>query len=94
MTRERRIVITTDPGVSLLDLGGPLETFRVAAEFDRSEGEFEETEDRIEVDAEVCGYSGEEQMRAVFVRVLKTPPREYRKHFATSKTATVSPAAR
>jgi AraC-like DNA-binding protein len=40
---------------------------------------------RIESIAEECGYSGEEQMRATFVRVLKIPPREYRKRFATSK---------
>ena len=33
----------------------------------------------------MCGYGGEEQMRAAFVRVLKIPPRDYRKHFATSR---------
>src|SRR5215469_9678982 len=30
---ERRIAIVVYPGVSLLDLGGPLEAFRVASEF-------------------------------------------------------------
>jgi AraC-like DNA-binding protein len=44
-----------------------------------------ETNDRIEAIAEDCGYSGEEQMRAAFVRVLNIPPREYRKRFASSK---------
>ncbi len=45
----------------------------------------EETDNRIEAIAESCGYGGEEQMRAAFVRVLKVPPREYRRRFATSK---------
>jgi transcriptional regulator GlxA family with amidase domain len=45
----------------------------------------EETDERIETIAAKCGYSGEEQMRAVFARVLSIPPREYRKRFATSK---------
>jgi transcriptional regulator GlxA family with amidase domain len=46
----------------------------------------EETDMRIETVADQCGYSGEEQMRAAFVRVLSIPPRDYRKRFATSKT--------
>lgn len=45
----------------------------------------EETEQRIEAVAESCGYGGEEQMRASFVRALKIPPREYRRRFTTSK---------
>jgi len=35
---ERRIAITVYPGVSLLDLGGPLEAFRVASEFAGTRG--------------------------------------------------------
>ena len=45
----------------------------------------EETDERIETIARQCGYSGEEQMRAAFVRVLKISPRDYRKRFATTK---------
>ena len=48
----------------------------------------EETEERIEAVAAKCGYSGEEQMRAAFVRTLKIPPREYRRRFTTSKRPT------
>jgi hypothetical protein len=33
LTIERCIAIAVYPGVSLLDLGGPLEAFRVASEF-------------------------------------------------------------
>jgi transcriptional regulator GlxA family with amidase domain len=35
---ERRIAIAVYPGVSLLDLGGPLEAFRVASEFGGARG--------------------------------------------------------
>jgi transcriptional regulator GlxA family with amidase domain len=48
----------------------------------------EETEQRIEAVAAACGYRGEEQMRASFVRALKIPPREYRRRFTTSKRPT------
>jgi transcriptional regulator GlxA family with amidase domain len=44
----------------------------------------EETEDRIESVAEDSGFSNEEQMRCSFIRILGIPPREYRKHFATT----------
>ncbi|HWS65398.1 MAG TPA: helix-turn-helix domain-containing protein [Steroidobacteraceae bacterium] len=56
-----------------------------AIRLDAARRRLEETDDRIEAIAEDCGYSGEEQMRAAFVRVLNIPPREYRKRFATSK---------
>jgi len=55
-----------------------------AIRLDAARRRLEETDDRIETIAEECGYSGEEQLRATFVRVLKIPPREYRKRFATS----------
>jgi len=47
----------------------------------------EETDDRIESIAAGCGFSSEEQMRTAFARILKIPPREYRKRFATSNGA-------
>src|SRR5262249_39408569 len=56
-----------------------------AIRLDDARRRLEETNDRIETIAGACGYGGEEQMRAAFVRVLKIPPRDYRKHFATSK---------
>jgi AraC-like DNA-binding protein len=56
-----------------------------AIRFDAALRRLEETDERIEAIAEECGYSGEEQMRTAFLRVLKIPPREYRKRFATSK---------
>jgi transcriptional regulator GlxA family with amidase domain len=58
-----------------------------AIRLDAARRRLEETDDRIEVIAEVCGYTGEEQMRAAFVRALQIPPRDYRKRFATSKRA-------
>jgi transcriptional regulator GlxA family with amidase domain len=42
----------------------------------------EETHDRIESIAEDCGFGSEDQMRCAFARILKIPPREYRKRFA------------
>jgi transcriptional regulator GlxA family with amidase domain len=39
----------------------------------------EETEDRIGSVADDSGFSGEEQMRCAFIRILGIPPREYRK---------------
>jgi transcriptional regulator GlxA family with amidase domain len=56
-----------------------------AIRLDAARRRLEETDARIETIADECGYSGEEQMRSAFVRVLKIPPREYRKRFATSK---------
>jgi transcriptional regulator GlxA family with amidase domain len=56
-----------------------------AIRLDAARRRLEEADARIETIAEECGYSGEEQMRAAFVRLLKIPPREYRKRFATSK---------
>jgi transcriptional regulator GlxA family with amidase domain len=56
-----------------------------ASRLDAARRRLEETDDRIETIAEECGYSGDEQMQATFLRVLKIPPREYRKQFATSK---------
>ena len=56
-----------------------------AIRLDAARRRLEETDDRIEVIAEACGYSGEDQMRSAFVRTLRIPPRDYRKRFATSK---------
>lgn len=58
-----------------------------AIQLDAARRRLEEGDDRIEAIAEACGYSGEEQMRAAFVRELKIPPKEYRKRFATSQPA-------
>ena len=58
-----------------------------AIRLDAARRRLEQTEDRIDVIAAACGYSGEEQMRAAFVRSLQIPPRDYRKRFATSKRA-------
>ena len=55
-----------------------------AIRVDAARQRLEETDDRIEVIAEICGFNGEEQMRRAFVRCLGIPPREYRKRFATS----------
>jgi transcriptional regulator GlxA family with amidase domain len=55
-----------------------------AIRLDAARRRLEETDERIEAIAEQCGYSGEEQMRVAFLRVLKIPPREYRKRLATS----------
>jgi transcriptional regulator GlxA family with amidase domain len=56
-----------------------------AIRMDAARRRLEETDERIEAIAEKCGYGGEEQLRAAFVRVLKLSPREYRKRFATSR---------
>jgi transcriptional regulator GlxA family with amidase domain len=55
-----------------------------AIRVDAARRKLEETEDRIESIAEDCGFSSEEQMRCAFIRVLKIPPRDYRKRFASS----------
>jgi transcriptional regulator GlxA family with amidase domain len=58
-----------------------------AIRLDAARRHLEETDDRIETIALECGYSGEEQLRATFVRVLNIPPREYRERFATSRAS-------
>jgi transcriptional regulator GlxA family with amidase domain len=55
-----------------------------AVRIDAARRRLEETTDRIATIAEDCGFSDEEQMRSAFVRVLGVPPREYRKHFAST----------
>jgi len=55
-----------------------------ALRIDAARRRLEETTDRITTIAEDCGFSDEEQMRSAFVRVLGVPPREYRKHFAST----------
>ena len=55
-----------------------------AIRIDAARRRLEEIPDRISTIAEDCGFSDEEQMRSAFVRVLGVPPREYRKHFAST----------
>jgi transcriptional regulator GlxA family with amidase domain len=55
-----------------------------AIRIDAARRRLEETTNRITTIAEDCGFSDEEQMRSAFVRVLGVPPREYRKHFAST----------
>jgi transcriptional regulator GlxA family with amidase domain len=55
-----------------------------AIRIDAARRRLEETPDRVTTIAEDCGFSDEEQMRSAFVRVLGVPPREYRKHFAST----------
>jgi transcriptional regulator GlxA family with amidase domain len=57
----------------------PKEAIRV----DAAQRRLAETNDRIEFIAEACGFSNEEQMRCAFIRIMKIPPREYRKRFAS-----------
>jgi transcriptional regulator GlxA family with amidase domain len=49
----------------------------------------EQSEDRIESIANTCGFGSEEQMRCAFLRVVKVPPREYRKRFASTSARVV-----
>ena len=58
-----------------------------AIRIDAARRRLEETGVRITSIAEDCGFSDEEQMRRAFVRVLKIPPREYRRRFAPSATS-------
>jgi transcriptional regulator GlxA family with amidase domain len=44
----------------------------------------EQTADRIEFIAAACGFGTDEQMRCAFLRVVRVPPREYRKRFSSS----------
>ena len=53
---------------------------------DAARRRLEETDDRIESIAEGCGFSSEEQMRCAFLRILRIPPRNYRKHFSWATT--------
>ncbi len=55
-----------------------------AIRMDAARRRLEETGDRIESIAADCGFGSEEQMRAAFVRILRIPPRDYRKRFASS----------
>jgi 4-carboxymuconolactone decarboxylase len=55
-----------------------------AIRVDAARRRLEETEDRIESIAEDAGFSSEEQMRCSFLRILRIPPREYRKRVATT----------
>ena len=57
-----------------------------AIRVDAARRRLEETDERLESTAEACGFGGEEQMRCAFVRILRIPPREYRKRFASSAT--------
>jgi transcriptional regulator GlxA family with amidase domain len=53
-----------------------------AIRVDAARRRLEETDDRIESVAEGCGFSNEEQMRCAFLRILRIPPRDYRRHFS------------
>ena len=53
-----------------------------AIRIDVARRRLEETADRIEAVAEHSGFTGEEQMRAAFIKSIGIPPREYRKRFA------------
>ena len=57
-----------------------------AIRVDAARRRLEETGERIASIAQGCGFSDEEQMRRAFMRVLKIPPREYRRRFASSAT--------
>lgn len=61
--------------------GKAVEAIRV----DAARRRLAETSDRIELIAVSCGFSGEEQMRRAFVRVLGVPPREYRKSLSPGR---------
>jgi transcriptional regulator GlxA family with amidase domain len=58
-----------------------------AIRVDAARRQLEQTDDRITTIAEECGFSNEEQMRCAFLRILRIPPRDYRKRFATSKVS-------
>jgi transcriptional regulator GlxA family with amidase domain len=55
-----------------------------AIRLDAARRRLEESADRIEVIADACGFSGEEQMRAAFMRALRIAPRDYRKRFGSA----------
>ena len=54
-----------------------------AIRLDAARRRLEETDERIESVAKLCGFSSEEQMRCAFLRNIKIPPREYRRRFAS-----------
>ena len=54
-----------------------------AIRLDAARRSLEETDERIESVAKLCGFSSEEQMRCAFLRNIKIPPREYRRRFAS-----------
>jgi transcriptional regulator GlxA family with amidase domain len=58
-----------------------------AIRVDAARRRLEETDDRIESIAEGCGFSGEEQMRCAFLRILRIPPRDYRRRFSSTATS-------
>jgi transcriptional regulator GlxA family with amidase domain len=58
-----------------------------AIRVDAARRQLEQTDDRIETVAEGCGFSNEEQMRCAFLRILRIPPREYRRHFSSGRHA-------
>jgi transcriptional regulator GlxA family with amidase domain len=55
-----------------------------AIRLDAARRRLEESTDRIESIAEACGFSGEEQMRVAFRRLLRITPRDYRKRFGSA----------
>src|SRR5712675_318854 len=55
-----------------------------AIRVDAARRRLEETDDRIESIAEGCGFSSEEQMRCAFLRILRIPPRDYRRRFSST----------
>jgi transcriptional regulator GlxA family with amidase domain len=57
-----------------------------AIRIDAARRGLEQTDERIESIAKVCGFSSEEQMRCAFLRNMKIPPREYRRRFASVTT--------
>src|ERR1700726_1602889 len=53
-----------------------------AIRVDAARRRLEETGVRDETIAEGCGFNSEEQMRCAFHRILRVPPRDYRKRFS------------
>jgi len=58
-----------------------------AIRVDAARRRLEETDDRIETIAEDCGFGSDEQMRCAFLRILKIPPRDYRRRFSSTATS-------
>src|SRR6202158_1204950 len=55
-----------------------------AIRVDAARRRLEETDDRIKSIAEGCGFTSEEQMRCAFLRILRIPPRDYRRRFSST----------
>jgi transcriptional regulator GlxA family with amidase domain len=55
-----------------------------AIRLDAARRRLEETDERIEIIAQNCGFNSEQKMRAAFIRNLGIPPRDYRKRFSSS----------